>query len=378
MGETNDAYSEVIERADASNDLGFRLLSQLVERDSGKNVFLSPFSVAIALAMAYNGAEGRTKEALAKVLGFTGLGLERVNEATAAVMSMQDHLDSRVHLAIANSLWAPNGRELASDFIQRIEGYHRGEVANVDFADPAAADTINAWVAGKTNGKIKELVTPSMVASAILILINAIYFKGMWTLPFDEELTEEGPFALPDGSQKLCPMMSQSGHFDYTENESFQAISLPYGDRRARLVVILPRPTISTEEFQRTLTAENWRGWMSGLFEMEGDIVLPRFKVSYGTDLLPNLVALGGRELAGVDFLGMGAGPLVISRVIHKAFVEVNEEGTEAAAATALTMSMGLSYRFSMVVDRPFFFAIRDTWTGALLFMGFVLDPGQS
>ena len=172
--------------------------------------------------------------------------------------------------------------------------------------------------------------------------------------------------------------MVQSGHFDNTENERFQAISLPYGDGRIRMVVSLSRPTISTEEFQRSVTAEKWRRWVSRSFDMGGDIVLPRFKVACGADLLPNLVGLGSAELAGVDFLGMGAGPLMtIDHVIHKAFVEVNEEGTEAAASSAVTVLKALAYRFSMVVDRPFFWAIRDGETGALLFVGFVADLGR-
>jgi len=375
MSTSNDTNSDVDKLVAANNDLGFRLLSQLVEQEAGKNVFLSSLSVAIALAMTYNGAEGKTKQALARVLGLTGLGLQEVNEANAAFLSMQEGLDSKVQLAIANSIWARNGIELASDFIRRIRDYYAGEVVNLDFSDPGAAAVINKWVASKTNEKIRELVTSGDVISAILILINAVYFKGIWTTQFDEEKTEERAFTLLDGSRKRHPMMSQSGHYDYYENELFQAISLPYGERRISMYVFLPKPTISIDGFLKALIVENWQQWMSKLYKMEGDVVLPRFKVEYGADILPNLMALGGGALAGPDFPGMGAGPLVISKVIHKAFVEVNEEGTEAAAATALTMVMGLIPRFRMIVDRPFFCAIRDNETGVLLFMGFVLDP---
>jgi len=341
-------------------------------------VFLSSFTVAIALAMAYNGAEGKTKQAMAKVLGLTGLGLQEVNEANATFMSMQGGLDPKVQLAIANSIWACNGIELAPDFVRRIRDHYSGEVVNLDFSDPGAADMINEWVASKTNEKIRELVTSGDVRSAILILINAVYFKGIWTTQFDEEKTEERAFTLLDGSRKRHPMMSQSGYYDYCENELFQAVSLPYGERRISMYVFLPKPTISTDRFLKALTVENWQQWMSRFHEMEGEVVLPRFRVEYGADILPNLVALGGGEFAGVDFLGMGAGPLVISKVIHKTFVEVNEEGTEAAAVTAVLMPTGLGHRFSMVVDRPFFCAIRDNETGVLLFMGLVLDPTHS
>ena len=380
MRKTNDTNSDVSKMVAANNDLGFYLLSQLLEQDVGKNVFLSSFSVAIALAMMYNGAEGKTKQAMAEVLGLTGLGFQEVNEANAAFMSMQDGLDPKVQLVIANSIWARNGIELAPDFTRRIRDYYSGEVANLDFRESGAADIINKWVASKTNEKIRELVTSDGIRSAILILINAIYFKGIWTSQFDEEKTEERAFTLLDGSRKQHPMMSQSGHYAYYENEVFQAVSLPYGERRISMYVFLPKPAISTDEFLKTLTIENWQQWMSRFHEMEGHVVLPRFKVEYGADILPNLVARGGQEFAGEDFLGMGGGPLVISKVIHKTFVEVNEEGTEAAAATAVVMVMGIGLvrRFSMIIDRPFFCAVRDNETGTLLFMGFVLDPMQS
>lgn len=378
MNTSADSNSDVGKLVAADNGLGFRLLSQLVDWDGGKNVFLSSFSVAVALAMTYNGAEGKTKQAMARVLGLTGLDLRKVNEVNASFMSMHNGLDPQVQLAIANSIWARDGIELAPDFIRRIRDYYSGEVANLNLSDPGAADIINKWVASRTNEKIRKLVTSGDIRSAILVLINAIYFKGVWTTQFDEDKTEERAFALLDGSRKRHPMMSQSGDYDYYENESFQAVSLPYGERRISMYVLLPQPAVSFDEFLKILTVENWQQWMARFHEMKGDVVLPRFKVEYGADLLPNLVALGGQELAGEDFLGMGGGPLVISKVVHKTFVEVNEEGTEAAAATAVVMLRGSARRFRMIVDRPFFSVIRDNETGTLLFMGFVLDPTQS
>jgi serpin B len=371
----SDMNPDAAKLVTANNDLGFRLLSQLVDPESGKNVFLSSFSVAIALAMAYNGAEGQTKRAMAKVLGLTGLELQRVNATNVALMSMQAGLDPQVQLAIANSIWARDGIEPSPDFGRRIQEYYAGKVINLDFDDPGAADVINKWVADKTNEKIVELVTQGTVSQAILILINAVYFKGLWTTQFDEEKTEKRAFTLLDGSRNRHPMMSQSGCYDYYENELFQAVGLPYGERRVSMVVFLPKPAVSMDGFLQALSVENWQQWTSGFYEMEGDVVLPRFKVEYGANLLPNLIALGGGELAGPDFLGMGAGPLLISKVIHKTFVEVNEEGTEAAAATAVVMERGIPDRFSMIVDRPFFCALCDRETGVLLFMGFVLDP---
>lgn len=363
---------------DANNDLGFQLVSWLVEQEAGKNVFISPFSVAIALAMLYNGAEGKTKEALAKLLGLSGFSLRQINEVNAGLLSMLDGKDPEVQFAIANSIWVRQGITPSPDFIQQIKEYYAGEVASVEFGHPDAADRINQWVAGKTRDKIRQLVTPSAVSDAILILINAIYFKGMWSNPFDKEGTVERDFHASDGAQRPCPMMSQSGHYDYYETGEFQAVSLPYGAGRISMYVFLPKLTYSIGDFQKALTSNNWQRWMGSFENTRGDITLPRFRLEYGQDLLKALVALGGNEIAQVDFHGIGAGLLLISHVIHKTMVEVNEEGTEAAAATAVVTRKAMPPEpFRMIVDRPFFTAIRDNLTGAVLFEGFVLDPTQ-
>lgn len=379
MRKSGDTDSDVNRLAAANNDLGFRLLSGLIAKDADQNIFISSFSVAIALAMIYNGAEDKTKEVMAATLGLTGLSLQQINEANAAFTSMQQSLDPKVQLAIANSIWVRQGIEPSAEFIHRLATYYAGQVTSLNFGDSGAADTINRWVAGKTHHKITQLVSADVVRPAIMLLINAIYFKGIWTTQFDPDRTRERAFILPDGSRKQHPVMFQSGHYDYYETQHFQAVSLPYGEGRISMYIFLPKPATSLREFQKDLTLDNWRNWMRRFRKKEGDIGLPRFKMEYGIDLLPILTAMGSREFAGEDFRGMGAGPLIISNIIHKTFVEVNEEGTEAAAATALAMTrsaMMMTFdKFRMVVDRPFFCAIQDNTTGALLFMGFILDP---
>lgn len=375
MNVTNDTQGDVETLAAANNCLGFRLLPQLVEPESGENVVLSPWSVALALAMTYNGAEGATKRAMAEVLGTAGWALEDVNRANAALLTLQEALDPQVQLAVANALWTAPGVEPAPDFRRRIQERYAATVATLDFAAPDAAATINRWVARETKDRIEKLVTPGDLQQALLVLTNAVHFKGLWTVPFDEANTEERDFIRLDGSRQRHPMMTQSGRYAYYEDEHLQAVSLPYDKGRVDMVVILPRPALPIAEFLAALTAERWQAWTHQFYEMEGEIVLPRFKVTYGADLLSPLVTLGGEAFAGPDFLGMGAGPLIIGQVIHKTFLEVNEEGTEAAAATAVVMRKSLVQPFRMVVDRPFFCAIRDRETGALLFMGLVLDP---
>lgn len=362
----------------ANNDFGFRLLSSLVEQEAGKNVFISSFSVAMALTMIYNGAEGKTKEALAELLGLSELGPQQINAAVAALMSQANVIDPKVQLAIANSIWLRNGIRPSSNFIQQTKDFYAGEVTEVDFSRPEAADVINRWVAEKTRNMISGIVTPSAVSQAILILINAIYFKGIWANQFDKARTAERDFYKPDGSCKPCMMMSQSGRYDYYESDEFQAVSLPYGRGRTSMYIFLPTPTYSIRDFQKTVTAGAWQAWLDGFSEAEGDITLPRLRMEYEKELLPVLKVLGGDDVAGEDFIGIGAGPLLISSVIHKAVVEVNEEGTRAAAVTAVIMSRGRRpERFTLTVDRPFFVAIRDNETGAVLFTGIVLDPTQ-
>ncbi len=367
-------------RAKAGNDLGFRLLSHLAatEDAAGKNVFLSSFSIAIALAMTYNGADGEAKEALNAILGLDDSSLEELNEANSAFLSMQDGLDPKMTLAIANSIWVATGLTLAPKFVRRIADHYAGKVANLDFSAPAEpVRMINEWVAKKTSGKIVDLLSPPTVLNAILVLVNAIYFKGVWTNQFDKNCTSERMFTCADGGRKRLPMMAQSGVWHYFETKMFQGIVLPYGERRVGMHVLLPKPDVSLDTSQEYLTSEHWNEWPWRAHPTEGDVVLPRFKVRYKEDLVEALVTLGGKGFTGPAFPGMGVGDLVISAVIHEAVLEVNEEGAEAAAATAVVMTRGgpPPRRFNMVVDRPFFCAICDQKTGAILFMGWILDP---
>ncbi len=360
---------------------GFQLLSQLAKQDRDKNVFISPLSVAIALAMTYNGAQGTTKQAIAQVLGFDNLNLQdiqAINAANQSLLSMGDNLDAQIQLAFANSLWLRQGISLNDDFVQQLQDFFQSQVASLDFSDPDAATTINRWVAEKTQGKIQNLVTPDLIRAAILLLINAIYFKGRWTRRFNKASTAKQPFHAP-GSRCKHPMMTQSGRYRYCETDLFQAVSLPYGEGYVSLYVFLPKPSSSLAEFQTQLTSDNWQRWMVQFCETTGEIGLPRFTVEYEQSLNDALIGLGMGEAFSeqANFASMGAGPLTISDVIHKAVIEVNEAGTKAAAATAVIMTRSAAPMspFKMIVDRPFFHAIRDDRTGALLFMGFVLNP---
>lgn len=369
----------------ANTRFAFKLFAALVQQDSGANIFISPASVALALAMTYNGARGETAQAMARTLEFGELSLDALNQANAQLKATLAQQQPHVALAIANSLWARQGIEFSPEFMQRNTEFYAAEIVELDFGDPGAVKRINDWVRRQTNDKITK-ITDKISGAAILFLINAIYFKGDWTKPFDKEQTRPGSFTLLDGQQKQHPMMSQSGEYRYFEDDDVQAISLPYADGRLSMYIFLPAPQSSLAAFQTTLSDTSWDTWMDQFRTKEGRIVLPRFRLEYEVTLNQALSAIGmaiAFAPQDADFSGMlvpdAAGPtLYIDEVKHKTFVEVNEEGTEAAAVTAVMMtrsSFTVKRTFSMVVNRPFFCAIRDDQSGAILFMGSISEP---
>jgi len=380
---TNAADVNLGRVIEAENDFGFRLLLQLAKQRPNKNVFISPFSVAIALAMTYNGAENTTKQAMAATLGLTGLNLQEINATNRILISMQKQFGPEIQLSIANSIWVREGIALAPEFIQRISDDYGGKIVNLNFSALDAAGTINKWVADKTNEKIKALVTQDMLNSpAILILINAIYFKGIWAQQFEQAKTTNRSFTFLDGTGRQCPMMAQLGVYKYYENSNIQAINMPYDDGQLSMYIFLPKQSSSIREFKTNLNTRNWRNWIPECRMRSGQIVLPRFKLEYGAGLKDALVALGmGIAFeAGANFQGMGAGQLWISDLVHKSFVEVNEKGTEAAAATRTGLLTGRprpleEKGFTMIVDHPFVAAICNNNSGAVLFAGFIMDP---
>ena len=368
------------------NRFGFRLLLALAGDAPAENLLISPASLAAALAMTYNGAAGDTARAMAEVLGLEGLRLDEINRAHAALWAALVGADPQVTFEAANSLWARLGIPFLPDFMQRCREFYSAEVANLDFDDPHAPDTINAWVNNQTHGKISAIVEPPIHPLTILFLINALYFKGRWTSQFLKSATRQGVFQLLDGRGKPCPMMTQSGKNPYLEGPNFQAISLPYGAGRFSLYVFLPAAELGLDGFLKCLDREDWgvwTGWMGEFREQEGVISLPRFRLAYGKSLNDALSALGMRVAFGAaaDFSAMcpdvEPGLVYIADVRHKTFMEVNEEGTVAAAVTKVEMRMrGLPPPpFRMVVDRPFFCAIRDNETGVIVFAGVVVEP---
>lgn len=365
----------------ANTQFGFKLFSEVLKKDSGKNIFVSPSSVALALAMTYNGASGSTKEAMAKALELQGLTIPQINSSNAVLKKLLENPDPKVQIDIANSLWANKEVSFNPEFIQRNQDFYTARVTSINFTDAGTPSIINSWVNENTHGKINKIVD-KISPTQVLFLINAIYFKGIWTHEFDKQQTAIYPFYLESGGEKQHPMMSQKGDFRYYENEQFQAVSLPYGQNgKVSFYIFLPKQNSSLKTFYQNLKLENWDNWMTQFRRREGFVRIPRFKMDYDITLNNALTALGMGEAFSnkANFSGMGKN-LKMSEVKHKTFVEVNEEGTEAAAATSVGI-VPLSARvpseepFRLIVDRPFFCTIRDNQTGSILFMGSIVEP---
>lgn len=367
----------------ANNNFGFQLFQELVPQDFGKNIFISPISIAQALTMTYNGAEKETKTAMAKTLNIEGLSLKEINENNQVLISRLKNADPKVTLNIANSLWAKLGVKFKSDFLKRNKNYFNAQITALNFADPKATKIINDWVKKKTNNKIPQIVDKIDPVYTMLYLINAVYFKSNWSMKFDKKQTQDRPFTLIDGTKKQIPMMYQKGNYRYLKTDKFQAIRLPYGKGDISMYIFLPDTNFQLSELLKNLNLKNWQEWISQFYPMDGTIILPRFQLEYEKSLnsaLKNLKMEIAFTAGKADFSGMAQMPLdlYINEVKHKTFVEVNEEGTEAAAATAVeirTTSIREPQEFMMIVDRPFFCAICDNKTGSILFMGAITDP---
>jgi serpin B len=368
----------------ASTRFSFKLYDQILKQPTGKNTFVSPASVMLALAMTYNGADGTTREGMARTLEIEGMSLADVNLAFANLKSALTPGDPHIQVKIANSLWARQGFTLNPGFVERNKQHYAAEIASLDFSSPTAPDMINSWVNKNTAGKIQKIID-RIHEDDVLFLINAIYFKGQWQFPFNKQDTKPDVFRLAGGEQKQVQMMSRSGSYFYTKGKGFQAVALPYGSGRVSMYVFLPDEQTSLDQFQQDLTAENWDAWMKTFGIRPGDVKLPQFKVEWESKLNDALKALGMAEAFDsrrADF-SLIAKPssgdrLYISEARHKSWCEVNEEGTVAAAATSITGTLTSLQpeKFLMKVDRPFFFAIRDNPTGVVLFMGSVTNPG--
>lgn len=364
-----------------NNELGFQLLSKVDPNKDG-NIFISPLSLYMALSMVYNGADGETKEEMANVLNIT-MDAENLNKANASLMNALYENSKDVTLEIANSIWLNEQYLFQDAFAKYTHDHFNAKIEEIDITDPQSPKRINDWVSNATQGKIKEIVESPLNPDLVAIIINAIYFKGDWTYPFDPNNTENRIFHLADGSTKETPFMKETRKWAYIENDAFQAVALPYGSHQnLSMKVILPKEEIDFIKFKQLLTSDNWESWNKKFQLRKGTIVLPKFQMEYEVELNELLQDLGMKTAfhreANFSKMIYGDDPVWISKVKQKTFIDVNEEGTEAAAATSVEMvkeSSIVEDVFYMEVNRPFFVAITEDLTGSILFMGLISNP---
>jgi serine protease inhibitor len=363
----------------SDNKFGLKLFEEIVKEEKDKNVFISPLSVSMALGMTYNGANGETQEAMQKTLELDGLTIKEVNESYKNLIELLTGLDPKVRFQIANSIWYRQSISAKEEFINLCKKYFDALVTGLNFDDPAVVDIINAWVKENTNGKITEIVDAPIDPLTVMFLINAIYFKGTWTYQFDKDETKDDWFRLPDGTKKPCKMMEQRGFYKYLESDDFQAVDLPYGDGDFSMTIFLPYWNTNIDSLIAKFDQENLNYWLSCFSSDSGDIYIPKFTLEYELKLNEALKALGMgiAFTTAADFSRMYENVTVwIDEVKHKTFVEVNEEGTEAAAATVVQITYGPGPPgFWMRVDRPFVFVIRENKSQTILFMGKIVEP---
>ncbi len=369
----------------ANTKFAFNLFKELVAEDKNKNIFISPLSVSTALTMTCNGAEDTTKDAMLRTLEFRSMSLEEINQGYTNLIGSLENADEQTKIMITNSIWMKSEFEplVKPNFLDKLQRHYNGEPYTRDFRDPQTVNEINSWVDKNTEGNIKEIME-TIDPDLVMLLLNAIYFKGDWLTQFDEAKTQKQDFFLPEGNTVMVDMMSTSGNFSYYSGKNLQAVRLPYGRDKIAMYIFMPRGDISLDSFILNLNQTTHDEYINKLNSIPNlKVKLPKFKVEYGVKRLNSVLKKMGMEIAfesgAANFSGIASTEpenLYISYVDHKAVVEVNEKGTEASAVTSVGIGL-TALPPGLTVDRPFFFEIRDDRSGSILFMGKILNPSE-
>ncbi len=367
------------QQVSADNSFAFDLFKTVNQSENGNDFFISPFSVSQALGMVYNGAAGATKTAMETALRRNGFSADEIN---AYYKKLTDGLlaaDPSTQLKIANSIWTRKDFPVLQSFYDVNTAYYGAKAQSLDFSQSSSKDIINNWCSQNTNGKIPSIID-QISNDMMMYLINAVYFKGIWTSQFKTSDTFSGSFAATTGSVPV-KYMKQEHAFNYFSNDSVQCAELPYGNGAFSMVVVLPASKYSVDQITDKLNSSTWKSWQGAMHPIKLHVELPKFKLSYKT-ILNNTLTQMGMGIAFSDFADfskiVSARELYISRVLHNTFVEVDEEGTEAAAVTAVAMANGAANpetTVSFIVNRPFLFFIKEKSTGTILFAGKILKP---
>lgn len=361
----------------------FSLLREVIaEAEETENVFISPLSVSLALAMTYNGAAGETRQAMHDAMHLPDISVSKVNESFRKLIADLQSVDPKVVLTIANSIWVREGYEVQPPFLATNTKYFDAEVRELDFGRPDATNIINNWVYQKTNQLIDKIID-QIPRETIMYLINAIYFNGQWKFSFDPDETVSDPFYIAPGKAVDVMMMRQTESFPYYSNDLFSAAELPYGRGNYSMVVVLPHEHDGLQQIVDQAGDTFWRELTDRLSAPhELTVHFPRLKFAFDQKLNKALINMGmgvAFDPGRADFSGINPNDeLFISRVLHKAFVDVNEEGTEAAAVTAVEIgrtSIGPPMPTPFIINRPFLFFIKEKYTNAVIFAARVKEP---
>ena len=362
----------------SSQTFGIKLFQEIDRTDERENIFISPLSVSMAFGMLLNGADNATYDSIRNVLGFENLTNEEINKAYKHLIGLLESIDEQVLFEIANSIWYHNSFSVETTFLNTNIEYFNAEISALNFADPASLDIINGWVSEKTHEKIKTIID-EISSDEIMYLINAIYFKGTWKYEFDKDNTRDDSFFFPNGGNGFYKMMTMQARLNYYEDDDLQIVELPYGNEHYSMLVFLPSKVDGLDDFIQSLDENQWQSYINQLEPDSVVVELPKFKVEYKLQMNDVLINMGMHNafLPGLaDFSRINpTAELAISRVIHKTFVQVDEEGTEAAAVTAIGIyatsiendENNVRYFYA---NHPFLYAIREKDSGAILFMG--------
>ncbi len=371
------------------NSFAEALYRQIQSQAGGSgNIFLSPASISTAVAMTYAGARGETATQIAAALHYTLDANTLAGDFGSLIADLNSAGQGNYSLSLADALWGQQGFSFLAPFLNLMQADYGGGLQQVDFqnATEAARQTINNWVAQETNNKIQDLIPEGMLDPLTkLVLTNALYFKGQWATPFNANLTQNAAFTLGSGSQVQVPTMHATESYRYMQSDGFQVLELPYAGNRLVMDVLLPSAGSGPAGLDVSQLPADLSGWLQGLTSQQVEVSLPKFQMTTQFNLNQQLEALGMTDAFGpqADFSGISTNPLNISSVVHKAFIDVDETGTEAAAATGVGMifaaiAMPITPSVVFNADHPFLFLIRDTQSGSVLFMGQVADPSTT
>lgn len=372
------AQQELVE---SDNTFGFDIFRLVMQENSDvENVMISPLSISYALSMTLNGANGATRDSMMKALRYYNIDIEDINNSYKDLTDKLMEVDERVLMEIANSVWVEERLRVKQSFMDALEEYFSAEAYDFSVSDPDIVDIINEWIEDHTHGKIKDMVEPPLPQDIAMLLINAIYFNGKWKYEFDEDNTSDMPFYPEGGSQVDVPMMNQEITVKINAPDKFILLELPYGQGNYVMDVMLPDEGYSTSDIIPLLNSDDWNTWLEGMYDKDVDLYMPRFKYEFKTELKNVLSAMGmglAFEPFAADFSNISEQSLFISKVLHQTFIETNEEGTEAAAATVVMMELTSmpSGPIEIRLDKPFIYIIRETSTNSIVFMGKTGNP---